>query len=173
MRNLVVALGLAAVSAAAFGQEAAAPAEGQASAWQLFENDDGKKGAIATATDGSQLVLKCDKPGRREVHAIILAPSERLSAPTTRPVSRPIWFQFDGNAPKTERWGFFEHYAIAQGKTPDRTLARFVVHLRGSSKVRMRLDTGIGPDVELDFNVAGSEAAIAQVYERFYVSAPT
>ena len=94
MRNLVVALGLAAISAAALGQEAAAPAAAQASAWQLFENDDGKKGAIATAADGSQLVLKCDKPGRREVHAIILAAtgvrvSERYVGPVFVAPSEP------------------------------------------------------------------------------------
>ena len=156
MRNLVLGISMTALAAAASAQ-APAPAPEPAATWEFFEEDGGRNGALVKAADGSQLILKCDKPGRREVHAIVLAPSEKLAVPNDRPISRPIRFQFDGGAPKTESWGFYEHHAIAQGKTSDRALARFIAGLRGTSDVKMRLDTGIGPDVDLEFGVAGSK----------------
>jgi len=165
MRYSIIAFGLAAVSAAALGQDAAAPAEAPATAWQFFTEDGGRNGASARNATGSQIVLKCDKPGRRAVHAIILAPEEKLAAPNSRPISRPIIFQFDSSAPKSENWGFFEHHAIALGNTSDRALARFVVGLRGASKVRIRLDTGISSDVVLDFDITGAQEAITRVYQ--------
>ena len=158
MRSLALGISLAALAAAASAQEPAAT-------WEFFEQDGGRNGALVKAADGSQLVLKCDKPGRREVHAIVLAPAEKLAVPNDRPISRPITFRFDGGAPKTESWGFYEHHAIAQGKTSDRALARFIAGLRGTSNVTLRLDTGIGPDADLEFNVAGAEEAISRVYE--------
>lgn len=164
MRNLALAISLAALSTGVWAQDGA-PAPEPASPWQFFEEDSGRNGALVTAADGAQLVLKCDKPGRREVHAIVLAPSKKLAVPNDRPISRPIRFQFDNGAPRTESWGFYEHHAIAQGKTSDRALARFVVGLRGTSNVKMRLDTGIGPDVDLQFDVAGADDAIARVYD--------
>ena len=172
MRNLVLGISMTALAAAASAQ-APAPAPEPAATWEFFEEDGGRNGALVKAADGSQLILKCDKPGRREVHAIVLAPSEKLAVPNDRPISRPIRFQFDGGAPKTESWGFYEHHAIAQGKTSDRALARFIAGLRGTSDVKMRLDTGIGPDVDLEFGVAGSEAAIAPVYKACNDSEPS
>ena len=142
-----------------------AAAQDQASPWEFFEADGARNGATVKGANGTQLVLKCDKPGRREVHAILLAPESTLAAPSPRPISRPIIFQFDDSGPRTESWGFYEHYAMAQGKTSDRALARFVAGLRRAAHVELRFDTGIGPDVEMDFNVAGAEAAIARVYE--------
>ena len=172
MRNLVLGISMTALAAAASAQ-APAPAPEPAATWEFFEEDGGRNGALVKAADGSQLILKCDKPGRREVHAIVLAPSEKLAVPNDRPMSRPIRFQFDGGAPKTESWGYYEHHAIAQGKTSDRALARFIAGLRGTSDVKMRLDTGIGPDVDLEFGVAGSEAAIARVYKACNDSEPS
>lgn len=167
MKYSVLALALAAASGAALAQD-------PSSAWEFFEADGGRNGANVRAADGSQLVLKCDKPGRREVHAILLAPSDkRLAVPGPRAISRPITFQFDGSAPRTESWGFYERYAMAQGRTSDRALARFVVGLRGASKVRMRLSTGMSSDVEMDFDTTGSREAIARVYELCKDTAPT
>lgn len=160
MKYAVLALATAAASSAALAQ---APA---AATWEFFEADGGRNGASLKAPDGSQLVLKCDKPGRREVHAIFLAGGEdKLAAPSQRPVSRPITFQFDGGAPRTENWSFYERYAMAQGKTADRALARFVAGLRGATKVNLRLDTGISSDVVMNFDVAGARDAVAKVYD--------
>jgi len=173
MKYCVVAIGVAALSAvAASAQEQAPPAEAAASPWQFFKEDGGRTGASVRSADGSQLVLKCDKPGRREVHAIILSSTERLAVPNSRAVSRPITFQFDGGSPKTESWGFYTQHALAQGKTSDRALARFVTGLRGSSAVKLRLDTGIGSDVVLDFDVTGAREAVTRVYADCNDSAP-
>jgi len=166
MRYCVLGLALAAASGAVVAQD-------QPSAWSLFEAEGGRNGASVNSADGSRLVIKCDKPGRREVHAMVMPADGKLAAPTTRPIARAITFRFDEGAPKTESWGFYETYAIAQGKTSDRALARFVNGLRGSSKVRMRFDTGIGPDVEADFDVTGSTEAIARVYEICKDTPPT
>ena len=159
LRYLVLVASLGAFSSAAQAQEEAA------SPWEFFVEEGGRSGALVKAENGSQIVFKCDKPGQREVHAIILSPADRLAVPTPRPISRPITFQFDGGSPRKENWGFFEHHAIAQGRTSDRALARFVNGLKGTSSVKMRLDTGISREVVLDFETAGAQEAIARVYE--------
>jgi len=167
-----VMMSVAALAAVPVAAQEAAPAP--TSAWEFFEADGGRSGASVKAADGTQLVLKCDKPGSREVHAILLSPNDKLAVPNQRPISRPITFQFDGKAPKTESWGFYTQYAIAQGmRTTDRTLAHFISGLKGASQVKMRLDTGIGPDVTMDFNVAGSQEAITRVYEMCKDSVPS
>jgi len=160
MRHSLAAILAVAASTAAVAQDQPAA---QASAWQNVEQGD-VKGAITQASDGSQLLIKCDKPGRREVHAMILSADKKLAVPNDRPISRPIRFQFDNKAPATESWRFYEKRAEALGKTGDRALARFIADLRNASMLKMRLDTGIGPDVEIDFNVAGARDAISQVY---------
>jgi hypothetical protein len=170
MKYSVVAISLAALATAAAAQD---PLQAPASTWQFFTNAGGQTGASVRAADGSQLILKCDKPGRREVHAIVLSTSKKLGYPNTRPVSRPITFQFDGAAPKTEDWGFFESHAIAQGKNSnDRSLARFVDRLGDARKVDMRLQTEFG-DVDMSFDVAGAGDAITRVYETCKDSVPS
>lgn len=171
MRHSLAAVIVAAISTAAVAQDQPA-GEAPASAWQNFEQDNGTKGAIIQAADGSQLVIKCDKPGRREVHAMILSADKKLAAPSSRPVSRPIRFQFDNKSPSTENWRFYETRAEALGKTGDRALARFITDLRRASRLRMILDTGIGPNVEMNFDVTGAGEAVAHVYEACNDSPP-
>jgi hypothetical protein len=168
MRYPVLAFVLLAASGSAVAQE-----QQQASPWIFFEEEGGRNGARITGPNDTQIVLKCDKPGRRAVHALVMVPNDRLAVPTTRPISRPIFFQFDDAAPKKEDWGFFEHHAIALGTTSDRALAHLVVGLRSASKVRLRLDTGISSDVSIDFDVTGAREAIARVYEKCGDNAPT
>ena len=168
MRYSLVAVLAVAVSAIAIAQDQPASPSG----WQTFEDDSGRSGALVEADSGSQIVIKCDKPGRREVHAMILSSNDKLAVPNDRPISRPIRFQFDGKAPATENWRFYETYAMASGKTGDRALARFIVDLRNASKVRTILSTGIGPDVDLTFDVTGAKEAVTHVYEACKDSAP-
>jgi hypothetical protein len=163
MRHSLAAVAVAALSTAALAQEQPA-AQAPQSAWQNFEQGE-MKGAVLQAADGSQLVIKCDKPGRREVYAMIVSPEKKLAAPSSRPVSRPIRFMFDDKSPSTENWRFYEQYTTALGKTSDRALPRFIVDLRKASKLRMILNTGIGPDVEMEFDVTGAGDAVTHVYE--------
>ncbi|HYD25646.1 MAG TPA: hypothetical protein VEB68_12705 [Croceibacterium sp.] len=158
MKFAIVAAGLVAVAAAASGQE-------QASRWSYFEGEGGMTGAAVQAADGSQLILKCDKPGRREVYAMVVSGDARLAVPNQRPISRPITVRADGKSPETGDWRFYERYATALGKTSDRTLARFVVDLRNASSLNMRLDTGISQDVVVDFDVTGASEVVPHVYE--------
>lgn len=172
MRYSLVAALAVAISAVAVAQDQPA-GEASASGWQTFEEDGGRSGALVKADNGSQIVIKCDKPGKREVHAMIMSANDKLAIPNSRPISRPIRFQFDNKSPATENWGFYETYAMASGKTGDRSLARFVVGLRNASKVRAILSTGIGADVNISFDVTGAKEAIAHVYEACNDSAPT
>lgn len=170
MRHTLAAAFVAAISTAAVAQDQPA-AEAPASAWQNFEEGE-MKGAVLEAPDGSQLVIKCDQPGRREVYALIFSPEKKLAAPSSRPVSRPIRFEFDGKAPSTQDWRFYEQYATALGKTNDRALPRFIIDLRKATRLRMILDTGIGPDVEMNFDLAGAQEAVTHVYEVCRDTAP-
>ncbi|HWK41873.1 MAG TPA: hypothetical protein VNR60_08065 [Croceibacterium sp.] len=168
MRYSLVAALAVAISVTAVAQDQPASASG----WQTFGEEGGRSGALVKADNGSQIVIKCDKPGKREVHAMIMSANDKLAVPNDRPISRPIRFQFDNKSPATENWRFYETYAMASGKTGDRALARFIVGLRNASKVRTILSTGIGSDVDLSFDVAGAQKAIAHVYEACRDSAP-
>ncbi|HWK42276.1 MAG TPA: hypothetical protein VNR60_10120 [Croceibacterium sp.] len=168
-QRLAVAIAMA-IPASAIAQEQPADQTAE-SAWQFLEEGGEGSGAIAQAPDGSQVVLKCDKPGSREVYALIMSGEKKLATPKSQPMARPIRFLFDGKASQ-QSWRFYETYVAAFGKTSDRSLARFVIDLRRASTLRVMMDTGLGPDVDLSFNVAGASEAISYVYEACRDSAP-
>jgi hypothetical protein len=144
-----------------------AVAEGQDSVWGFFDAAGGS-GAGVQGADGNQLLFKCDKPGKREVYAIIVSASKELGAAsiTTNPISRPISFRFDGKPPVSDNWRFYPKTAAATGKTADRALPRFVAALSGASKLDLLLDTGLGAPVPMSFNVTGAGDAIKTVYDK-------
>lgn len=142
-------------------------AQDQASAWGFFDANGGS-GAGVAGDGGNQLMIKCDKPGKKEVYAIIVSGSKELGAAsiTTNPISRPIAFRFDGKPPVDDNWRFYPKSAAATGKTSDRALPRFIGSLAGASKLDLLLDTGLGAPVPMSFNVTGAAAAIKTVYDK-------
>lgn len=160
---------LAITASASVAADAQAPAPAPAAAWQSFSGANGIGASVKGA--GGTLIVKCDKPGKKEVYAMILSDAS-LAVPSQRPPARPIATRFDGKAPEALEWRFYEKYATALGKTGDRNLARFIVGLRKASKVDLRLDTGIASDVVMSFDVTGAREAVTQVYTSCNDTAP-
>jgi hypothetical protein len=79
MRYMVIALALAAVPAAA---------QNQASPWQYFEPAGGTMQAGVVNAQGAQLIIKCDKPGKGQVFAVVVTP-EKLVPPLQPAVRHP------------------------------------------------------------------------------------
>src|SRR5688572_706200 len=76
MTKWIAGAALAALSAGAVAQ--APPADTK---WGFYTPEGGTLQAGVVARDGSQLILKCDKPGRRKVYAVVVA---------TRGLARPL-----------------------------------------------------------------------------------
>lgn len=164
MRYLAVALSVAAASsmAVAQGQPTMSPGPGQ---WQYFQSG-GMNGARVKGTGGS-LVVKCDKPGKREVYAMLVSDDAKLAISQQAPPSRPIRYVVDDKTIKTGSWRFYDTYATALGKTADggAELDHFIIELRKGSKIEMRANTGMSADVVFGFDVTGAREAVTHVYQ--------
>jgi hypothetical protein len=164
MRYLTIGMLLAAVTASAHGQT---------STWGAF--DDGEtRGVGVQAAGGAQLILKCDKPGPGEVYAVV-ATQVGLVGPAQSFVMRPVEIQYDDKPPYDDRWRFYEHAAIAINKGTERSLTRLLLDLGEAQTLEVRLD----PEprkrapITVRFDVAGAQAALAQVFESCRDTLPT
>jgi hypothetical protein len=155
MRYMMIAVALAAVPAAA---------QDQASAWQYYEPDGGTMQAGVVNARGAQLILKCDKPGKGEVFAVVVTP-EKLVPPTNqRFVTRALELRFDTDAPIEDRWRYYENSVVAIDQKPTIALTRFLNELADAAKVHIRANPERARFVEAEFNVSGAREAIERVY---------
>ena len=63
MKKLLIGAALAACSASVLAQDGS---------WAYFEPEGAPLQAGVVAEDGAQLILKCDKPGKRSVYAVVV-----------------------------------------------------------------------------------------------------
>lgn len=152
MRRLIVGLVLAAVPAGALAQ------------WGSFEAGT-SSGVGLQASDGSQLLLKCDKPGKGEVYVAIVTP-KNLVPPASSYTMRPVKVRFDDGPVKEDRWRFYTQSAVAIDKGNERSLSRFLAELVNAKKVKVTMEPGNRtPSADATFDVDGVKEAIGQAYE--------
>ncbi len=156
MRYLLVAAALVTVSAAA---------QAQTSNWGAFSAEDGSSGVGVQASDGAQLLVKCDKPGRGQVYAIVVTPTPLVPPNNTRFQMRPVELRFDDRAPIDDRWRFYEQSASAVNQSTENQLARLLPGMADATTFRIRLNPERARWVEATFEVSGAREAIGQVYE--------
>lgn len=155
MRYTMIAVALAAVPAAA--QE-------PASAWQYFEPEGGTLQAGVVNAQGAQLILKCDKPGKGQVFAVVVTP-EKLVPPSNQPfITRALELRFDADAPIEDRWRYYENSVVAIDQKPTIALTRFLNELAEASKFHIRMNPERARYVEAEFAVGGAREAIGRVY---------
>jgi hypothetical protein len=155
MRYITIAVALAAAPAAA--QE-------QTSPWQYFEPDGGTVQAGVVNAQGAQLILKCDKPGKGQVYAVVVTP-EKLVPPSNQPfVTRALELRFDAGAPREDRWRYYEQSVVAIDQKPTIALSRFLNELAGAAKFHIRMNPERARYVEAEFDVSGARDAIGRVY---------
>ncbi len=158
MRYLMFAVALLAVPAFAQGQTQ------PASTWQYYEPEGGTLQAGVVNAHGAQLILKCDKPGKGEVFAVVVTP-EKLVPPTNQPFStRALEMRFDADAPIEDRWRYYENSVVAIDQKPTIALTRFLNELADSAKFHIRMNPERARYVEAEFDVSGAREAIGRVY---------
>jgi hypothetical protein len=167
MRYAMIAVALAGVAAAA---------SGQTPEWQFYKdaNNGGLIQAFVQSADGSQLILKCDKPGKGKVYAIIVS-QQNLAPPFSQDIVRRIDLRFDDGATKEDRWRYRDKTAKALDKPGERTLSRFLEQLTGAKQFWALMypsDTQATP-VTVIFDVHDAGNAITQVYQSCKDTVPT
>jgi hypothetical protein len=156
MRYVVLAAGLAAASVAV---------QAQNTAWGFFDGENGAGGAGVSAPDGSQLMIKCNKTGKGEVHGMVYS-VKQLMRPTTVFERRDLRLRFDDDPPFTTRWRYYDNTAMAVDQGNEKQMTRLAEELIEADTVEFRFDPKEGPPIELTFDVRGARAALAIVYER-------
>jgi hypothetical protein len=155
MRYLIVVAAMVAAPAAA---------QDQPSAWQYFEPDGGPLQAGVVNAQGAQLILKCDKPGKGQVFAVVVTPEKQVP-PSNQPfITRALEVRFDSGAPVEDRWRYYENSVVAIDQKPTIALTRFLNGLADAAKVRIRTNPERARYVEAEFDVAGARDAIGRVY---------
>lgn len=157
MRYWIIATGIAAMAVAASAQDAATN-------WRYFEPEDGPMQAGVVNAEGAQLILKCDKPGKKSVYAVMVSP-DRLVPPQRDPYVLPTEVRFDENPPLEDRWRFYDNSAVAIDMRGQTALTRFMAGLPNAGKLRLRMYVERGRTLEQNFDVAGAQEAITRVYE--------
>lgn len=159
MRYLMFGVAIAAVAAGASAQEARPN-------WNYFEQPNQPIQAGVVAANGAQLILKCDKPGKKSVYAVVVVP-ENLVPPSTSGAyqMRVAEFRFDDLAPVEDRWRFYDHSAVAIDEGRSNSMTRFLAGLRSGGKLRVRLNPERARWVEANFEVGGAQDALTRVYE--------
>lgn len=157
MRYLALGVALAALSVAATAED---------SAWGFFNGDGGTMGAGVQASDGSQLLIKCDRLGKHQVFAVV-ATNSNIAAPlpANKYESQPVTVHVDGRSPWNDNWRFNEKFAMAVDQGNDRSLTRLLDELNGGSKVTIELKPIKYAPKTITFDVAGAKDAIAKVYQ--------
>jgi hypothetical protein len=153
--TIAVALTAAAVPAAA---------QNQASSWQYYEPAGGTVQAGVVNAQGAQLILKCDKPGKGQVFAVVVTPEKQVPPSNDAFVTRALELRFDADAPIEDRWRYYENSVVAIDQKPTIALTRFLNELADAAKFKIRTNPERARYVEAEFDVAGARDAIARVY---------
>ena len=157
MRKWIIGIGAAAIAAGASAQDAA-------SKWAYFEPEGQPMQAGVVNAEGAQLILKCDKPGKKSVYVVMVNP-EPLVPASRDPFILPTEVRFDDNAPNEDRWRFIGNSAMAMNARGQLALDRLMDGLPTASKLRLRMYLERGRTIEVSFDVAGAQDAINRVYE--------
>lgn len=153
---------LAAAVLAAMGT--AAPA--QTPTWQYYEEPGTPLQAFVVSSDGLQLILKCDKPGKGKVMAFLVTKSP-IAPPLTdgRYESREVRVRVDQQAPYDDNWRFNDRFAMAVNQHSQRSLSRLLEKMADGQAVEVMLKPFKQAPIQTTFAIAGTREAAAKVYE--------
>ena len=155
MRKWIIGIGAAAIAAGASAQDAA-------SKWAYFEPEGQPMQAGVVNAQGAQLILKCDKPGKKSVYVVMVNP-EPLVPASRDPFILPTEVRFDDNAPNEDRWRFIGNSAMAMNARGQLALDRLMDGLPTASRLRLRMYLERGRTIEVSFDVAAAQDSINRV----------
>ena len=156
MRYLAIGLVAAVLATAAGAQD---------SGWGYFQGEGGAGGAGVQSADGGQLLIKCDKPGKHQVFAVIVA-QQNLAPPLppTKFESQPVRIRFDTNAPAEDNWRANDKFVMAVDQGNTRTLTRLLQKMAVAKTMQFEVRPLRLSPYSTSFNVSGAKAAIDKVY---------
>jgi phosphoribosylformylglycinamidine (FGAM) synthase-like amidotransferase family enzyme len=131
----------------------------------LFGSPGQASGAGVQAADGSQLLIKCDKTGKGQVFAVVVATNNLARPlPNNQYESFPVSLRMDDKSPWDDNWRFNDKFAMAVDKGNTRSLTRLLEQLADAKMVEVKLEPIEHAIYNTTFNVAGAREAIAKVY---------
>jgi len=144
--------------------------------WQFYQDPAATNGllqAFVQASDGTQLILKCDKAGKGSVYAVLVS-TQRVANPRARFTMRPISVRYDGGEVNDERWRYFDNLVTAVNRPGEASLTRLLDKLAGAKLLEVRIDPEgrQNPDYTA-FDVHGAGEAIDKVYASCMDTRPT
>ena len=118
------------------------------------------------AGDGSQLLIKCDKPGKHSVFGVVVA-TTNLAAPlpANKYESQPVTVRMDTGSPYDENWRFNDKFAMAVDQGNVRSLTTLLGKLATAKTMDIQLKPLDHAVYTTKFNVTGAKAAIDKVYK--------
>lgn len=161
MKRILVGAALAACAGGAYAQDEALDTK-----WGFYQPDGEPMQAGVVAADGSQLILKCDKRGKREVYAVVVATGNLArTLPDSRFETYPVTLRMDSNPPWEDNWRFNDRFAMAVDKGNTRSLTRLLEKLHSADALEVRLRPLQRSPTVIRFETTGARDAIQRVYE--------
>ena len=134
--------------------------------WGYYEPGDGTMQAGIAGSNGSQLIFKCDRAGKRRVYAVIVSPTALAAAKGASGYeSRDVTLRFDDRPPIEDQWRFNDKFAMAMDDRNLRAMTRFGGNLADAQKLDVILKPFQKAPVQLSFDVAGARPALERIYE--------
>ena len=163
MRYLLLGVACAGLASAAFAQE---------SDWAFFQGDGGLMQAGVQSADGWQFILKCDKPGKGSVYAVVVTTKPLVVTGSKSYATRPAVVSVDNGPPDRQVWRFVDQFAMAVDYQHDRYLTRVLQMLDGKSRLDIQLEPDRMTTVKSTFGVKGTREAAAKVFQSCQDTSP-
>jgi hypothetical protein len=157
------------VLALSAGAAPAKQSETQMGAWRYVVSDDPGTPAFrmvtTNATKNASFGFQCDKPDQVSIYAFIV-PGEKLGLPRNGAFKKSLTYQVDSAASVTKDWFYPDESKGEEmiSKIPGVDSFDVVNAVRkGKKSVRVQAGRADGKTLELQFDIAGADAAVARL----------
>jgi hypothetical protein len=158
-------LGVAAILAG-LGAAGAANAQGQMGAWHYEAKDGGYRAtASGTINKSAMFGFACDSPGPVSIYAFIV-PAAPLGVPRNGALKKGLTYQVDNGASITKDWFYPDETKNETEITKTIGVDSFDVLnavKKGKRTVRVVIAKTDGKTLDLAFDIAGGDAALAKL----------
>jgi hypothetical protein len=156
MRYWILGVACAGLSAGALAQE---------TDWQIYDPGTEPVQAAVQSADGWQFIIKCDKPGKGSVYAVVVTTRPLVVTGSKHYTTRPAVVSVDNGPPDRQVWRFIDQFAMAVDYQHDRNLTRTLQELDGKSRLDIQLEPDRMTTVRSTFAVRGTREAAAKVFK--------
>ena len=146
------------------GAALAKQSETQIGAWRYIQSDSAPAFRVVTtnAAKNATFGFQCDKPDQVSIYAFIV-PGEKLGIPRHGAFKKSLTYQVDGSAAITKDWFYPDESKGEEmiSKIPGVDSFDVINAVRkGTKSVRVQAGRADGKALELQFDIAGADAAL-------------